>query len=69
MPPLVAGARPGERKGKTMYYDNDGRTVVTTEQLRQEWLWMMQEGMIDEMSFSDFLLNSMASNGGSLERM
>lgn len=51
-----------------MYFDIEENQVVTTEQLREEWLFMMEEGMIDAMSFLDFLKNSMASNGGTLER-
>ena len=50
-----------------MYYDIEGREFVTTEQLRAEWQWMMREGMIDPMTFREFLMNSMASNGGTLE--
>ena len=53
-----------------MYYDLEGRQAVTTEQLRNEWLAAIQEGVIDNtMTFREYLRNSMASNGGTLEIM
>ena len=52
-----------------MYYDIEEGRTVTTEQLRNEYLMAVQEGIVDNtMSFRDYLWNSMASNGGTLER-
>lgn len=52
-----------------MYYDMEGCAVVTTEQLFGEYLMAVQEGIIEsEMSFKDYMKNSMASNGGTLVR-
>ena len=53
-----------------MYYDLEQGRAVTTEQLRGEYLRAVQEGIVDNtMSFREYLMNSMASNGGTLERM
>ena len=51
-----------------MYYDFEGCVYVTTEQLFAEYLMAIQEGVIEaDMSFKDYLKNSMASNGGTLQ--
>ena len=53
-----------------MYYDLEGRQTVTTEQLRNEYLMAISEGIVDNtITFREYLRNSLASNGGTLEKI
>ena len=51
----------------TRYHDIESNEIITEEQLKKEYEQQTESGIIDEMTFSEFIRNSLTRYNGTLE--
>ncbi len=49
------------------YHDIETDEIVTEEQLKKEYQFQLESGTIDEMTFAEYVHNSLTTYNGALE--
>ena len=52
-----------------MWRDIESGDIVTREQLYTEYMEALSIGIIDQMTFNEYITNSLTVNNGTLERV